>query len=111
MATIPSRQKSASRIPDVDPKSPAGVALTTAVQDKLRQFLGADYTDRSLAQVRQGALALICRRRHPPLLPAALLPWRCLRGCFPGLFELCSLLLIVQKHIHACTLGGTPCAC
>lgn len=30
----------------------AGVALTDAVQVKLRQFLGADYVDRSLAQVR-----------------------------------------------------------
>ena len=29
---------------------PAGVALTDAVQGKLRQFLGADYVDRSLAQ-------------------------------------------------------------
>lgn len=30
---------------------PAGVALTDTVQVKLRQFLGADYVDRSLAQV------------------------------------------------------------
>lgn len=44
------RRKSASRIPEIRPESPAGVALTTAVQDKLRKFLGADYTDRSLAQ-------------------------------------------------------------
>lgn len=45
------RQTSAQRIPDVDPKSAAGVALTNAVQAKLRQFLGADYVDCSLAQV------------------------------------------------------------
>lgn len=42
---------SSSRVPDVDPKSPAGAALTSAVQDKLRAYLGADYDDRSLAQV------------------------------------------------------------
>ena len=53
MATTAARRRqSATRIPDIDPKSAAGLALTEAVQSKLRQFLGADYTDRSLAQVR-----------------------------------------------------------
>jgi hypothetical protein len=36
---------------DVDPKSEQGKALTAAVQAKLREFLGADYSDFSLAQV------------------------------------------------------------
>ncbi|EFN60040.1 hypothetical protein CHLNCDRAFT_133263 [Chlorella variabilis] len=41
---------SKSRIPSLDPKSAAGLAVTTAVQGKLRHYLGADYEDRSLAQ-------------------------------------------------------------
>ncbi len=46
-----SRAQTSSRIPDVDPKSAVGAALTTAIQTKLRTYLGADYVDRSLAQV------------------------------------------------------------
>ncbi|KAI3429550.1 hypothetical protein D9Q98_005638 [Chlorella vulgaris] len=45
-----SRAQTSSRIPDVDPKSAVGAALTTAIQTKLRTYLGADYVDRSLAQ-------------------------------------------------------------
>lgn len=37
-------------IPDIDPKSQAGKRLVGSVQDKLKEFLGKDYADESLAQ-------------------------------------------------------------
>lgn len=55
--------------------APAGQALTDAVQIKLRQFLGADYVDRSLAQVGLGRCWVLdcgCWRARPSGLPPQL---------------------------------------
>lgn len=82
---MPALKPSAQRIPDVDPKSAAGVALTDAVQRKLRQFLGSDYVDRSLAQVGAGFWGEEPSGwplRHPRIVPgsaAAAAP----AGCLP----------------------------
>lgn len=101
------RRKSASRIPDVDPKSPAGVALTTSVQEKLKQFLGMDYSDRSLAQVGKGITADLLP--PPPLLPAGA-RWGFQRFP-PCLAQHCHQAL--AWHLSQCRLGhphnAVPC--
>jgi hypothetical protein len=81
-------RQSSSRVPDVDPKSPAGVALTSAVQDKLRAYLGADYVDRSLAQVTARAAFGVLLHR-----PCAV-PWA------PSSAGLC------RSAAGACSLAG-----